>query len=144
MILSLTALLAATVFAAMALYITLVEQPARLALDDGPMLAQWQPSYRRALPIQSGLAVIGGVAGLVVGYWLMDWRWLAGAVVLLANWPFTLVIIFPVNKRLMATKPRDADASSRALLVRWGRLHAVRSALGVIAALIFAFALSGQ
>lgn len=55
---ALFALLAATLFAGAALYISLVEQPARLLLDDAPMLGQWQPSYKRALPIQSGLALI--------------------------------------------------------------------------------------
>jgi hypothetical protein len=51
------------------------------------MLAQWQPSYKRALPIQSGLAVIGGVLGLIAWYQTQDWRWLAGGGFLLANWP---------------------------------------------------------
>jgi hypothetical protein len=58
--LSIAALVIATLFAGAALHINLVEHPARLGLAEGPMLAQWQPSYERALPIQSGLAVAGG------------------------------------------------------------------------------------
>jgi len=72
--LSIAALVFATLFAGAAIYISLVEHPARLGLADGPLLAQWQPSYKRALPIQSGLAIAGGVAGLIVGYNLADWR----------------------------------------------------------------------
>ncbi|WP_030538554.1 DUF1772 domain-containing protein [Sphingobium sp. DC-2] len=138
MIISLVALLSATLFTGAAFYITLVEHPARLGLGDGPMLQQWQPSYKRALPIQSGLAVIGGVAGLIAGYLTKDWLWVAGSVALLANWPFTLWAIFPVNKRLMALNPRLADFESRAMLVQWGRLHGVRSFLGAAAMLLFA------
>jgi hypothetical protein len=141
--LSIAALVFATLFAGIALYISLVEHPARLGLADGPLLAQWQPSYRRALPIQSGLAVAGGVAGLVVGYLSADWRWLAGSILLLANWPFTLFVIMPVNKRLMAMPEREAGAGSRAMLIQWGKLHNVRSALGAASALIFAWALAG-
>eukprot|EP01030_Chromulinospumella_sphaerica_P020999 gene20999-20926_t len=115
-ILSVAALVLATLFAGAALYITLVEQPARLTLPDGPLLAQWQPSYKRALPIQAGLAVLGGLAGLVAGYGLRDWRLLAGGLVLLANWPWTMLVIMPVNKRLMAMSEADAGAGSRALL----------------------------
>ncbi len=140
--LSIAALLFATLFAGAALYITLVEHPARLGLADGPLLAQWQPSYKRALPIQSGLAVAGGAAGLILAYLSADWRWAAGSILLLANWPFTLFVIMPVNKRLMAMHESDADAVSRAMLVQWGKLHNVRSALGVGTVLFFAWALS--
>ncbi|HEX8414995.1 MAG TPA: DUF1772 domain-containing protein [Sphingomicrobium sp.] len=114
--LSIVALVFASLFAGAALYISLVEHPARLELADGPLLAQWQPSYKRALPIQSGLAVAGVVAGLIVGYLSADWRWFAGSILLLANWPFTLLVIMPVNKRLMAMQEHEAGAGSRAML----------------------------
>ena len=143
MIVSLVALLSATLFASAALYITLVEHPARLALDDGPLLQQWQPSYKRALPIQSGLALIGGVAGLLAAYLTKDWRWVAGSVVLLANWPFTLLAILPVNKRLMAFDPHHSNVESRGMLVQWGKLHDVRSVLGAVATLLFAVSFVG-
>jgi len=140
--LSIAALVFATLFVGAALYISLVEHPARLGLADGPLLAQWQPSYKRALPIQSGLAVAGGVAGLIVGYFSADWRWFAGSILLLANWPFTLLVIMPVNKPLLAMQEREAGAGSRAMLVRWGKLHKVRSALGAATTLLFAWALA--
>ncbi len=138
MIISLVALLSATLFTGAAIYISLVEHPARLGLDDGPLLQQWQPSYKRALPIQSGLAVIGGVAGLLAAYFTKDWRWVAGSVALLANWPFTLLVILPVNKRLMAMDSHHADLESRRMLIQWGKLHNIRSILGVVAMLLFA------
>jgi hypothetical protein len=103
-------------FAGAALPISLVEHPARPGLAEGPLLAQWQPSDRRALPLQSGLAIAGGVAGLAVGGLSAEWRWFAGRLLLRANWPFTLLALLPVNKRLMATPAAEADARSRALL----------------------------
>ncbi|MDQ8726632.1 DUF1772 domain-containing protein [Bradyrhizobium sp. LHD-71] len=140
MIFSLVALISAALFAGAALYITLVEHPARLCLDDAPLLRQWQPSYKRALPIQSGLAVIGGLAGIAAGYLSSDWRWIIGSVALLANWPFTLLMIMPINKRLLAMDQNQAGTESRRMLVQWGKLHNVRSALGTIAVLLFAWA----
>jgi hypothetical protein len=112
-------------------------------LADDPLLAQWQSSYKRALPIQSGLAVVGGAAGLTVGYLSGDWRWFAGSILLLANWPFTFIVIMPVNKLLMAMPEHEASAASRAMLVQWGKLHNVRSALGAATALLFSWALVG-
>ena len=132
------ALLCAALFAGAALYITIAEHPARLELADAPLLAQWQPSYRRALPVQAGLAVVGGLAGLAAGWLGGGVGWAVGGVVLLANWPFTMMVIMPVNKRLQALRPVEAGAESRAMLVRWGRLHAVRGGLGLAAAVMFA------
>jgi hypothetical protein len=47
----LVALILATLFAGAALYISLVEHPARMGLENAPLLAQWQPSYKRALDL---------------------------------------------------------------------------------------------
>lgn len=46
------ALVGSTVFAAAALHINLVEQPARLSLDYPGALKHWKESYTRAKPIQ--------------------------------------------------------------------------------------------
>ena len=56
---------------------------------------------------------------------------------MLAPWPWTLLVIKPVNDRLKATAPQSAGVESRALIERWGRLHAGRTALGVVATAIF-------
>jgi hypothetical protein len=63
-----------------------------------------------------------------------------GAVVLLANWPYTIFVIMPTNRRLTDTPPEAATAETRRLIERWGALHAGRSALGVVAILIFLWA----
>jgi hypothetical protein len=135
----LVALVIATLFAGAATYISIVEHPARMGLEDAPLLAQWQPSYKRALPIQAALAMLGGAAGLLAWYSFREWQWMAGSLLLLANWPFTLLVIMPVNKPLMAMAPEEAGAKSRSLLRRWGKLHGVRSMLGSAASLLFAW-----
>ena len=90
--------------------------------------------------MQASLAVVGGVLGLVACFSVLDWRWLLGAIVLLANWPYTLFVIAPTNRRLMDTPPEAATAETRRMLERWGALHAGRSALGLLAALILLWA----
>jgi|SRR5687768_17030206 hypothetical protein len=131
------ALILASVFAGAALYVSLVEHPVRLTLDDRAALEEWKPAYKRGFAMQGPLAVAGFLLGLLAWWQNGNWLWLAGALVLIANWPFTLIAILPTNNTLMAMDGAQAGAESRALLARWGVLHAVRTALGCLAALIF-------
>ena len=134
------ALTIAAVFTGAAIYINIAEQPARLQLDDRSLLAEWKLAYKRGYIMQASLAIVGGVLGLVAYFSSLDWRWLTGAVVLLANWPYTIFVIMPTNRRLMNTPAEAATAETRRMLARWGALHAGRSALGLVATLIFLWA----
>ena len=130
------AMIVAALFAGAAIYVNVAEQPARLALPDGPMLAQWQASYPRAASMQASLAVVGGMLAILAYVMLSDWRWVLAAILILANWPYTLVCIKPTNDTLKSMQVPTAGAEARRLVERWGALHAGRSALG--AAAVFA------
>jgi hypothetical protein len=134
------ALTIAAVFTGAAIYINIAEHPARLQLDNRSLLAEWKPAYRRGYIMQASLAIVGGLFGLVAYLSTLDWRWPLGAIVLLANWPYTLFVIAPTNRRLMDTPTEAATAETRRMLERWGALHAGRSALGLAATLIFLWA----
>ena len=136
----LLALVIAAAFTGAAIYINVAEHPARLGLSVGSLLTQWKPSYARGFAMQASLAVLGGMLGALAWWKTRDGLWLAVAVVLVSNWPYTLLGIMPTNRQLLATVPESADAATRALLERWGRLHAVRSGLGAIATVLFLIA----
>jgi hypothetical protein len=134
------ALAVAAIFTGAAFYINFAEQPARLSLDNRALLQEWKPAYKAGFAMQATLAVLGFVLGVLE--WLLSGEiaWLIGGLVLLANWPFTLLYIMPVNNILMATPVDQAGAQTRALIERWGRLHAVRTALGAAATGVFIWA----
>jgi len=135
------ALTLAAAFSGAAYYVNEAEQPARLALNDASLLAQWKRSYARAVTMQAGLAALSGAFGLYVAWDLRDWRWLLAALLILTNWPYTLFLIKPINEQLNAIADKDAGAAARALIVKWGRLHAVRTALGILATAVYLWAL---
>jgi len=131
------ALIAAALFAGAAIYINIAEQPSRLQLDDRALLTEWKPAYKRGFAMQAPLAVIGFLFEALAAWQTANWWWLLGAIVLLANWPFTIFAIMPTNNELMAMDPGAATSQVRRLIETWGYLHAVRSALGATATLIF-------
>ena len=139
----LLALIAAALFTGAAFYVNYAEQPARLMLDDRALLMEWKPAYKRGFAMQAPLAVIGFLLGALAAWQTSDWWWLVGGLVLLANWPFTFFAIMPTNDTLMAMDPANATPEARSLIIAWGWLHAVRSALGIAATLIFLKASTG-
>jgi Domain of unknown function (DUF1772) len=65
--------------------------------------------------------------------------WLIAGVLLGLVIPFTLIVISPTNKRLLSPALDRGSAEAERLLVRWGRLHAVRSVLSGLALLLFLY-----
>ena len=140
MLVGMLALVTASLFAGAAFYINIAEHPARLLLDDRGLLTQWKPSYARGFAMQASLAFVSGLLGLWAAWIAQDPRWVVGALLILANWPYTLLSIMPTNHRLEAIPNNQADAASRALLVKWGGLHAVRTALSCLAVVSYLWA----
>jgi hypothetical protein len=140
MTIGLLALIAGAIFMGAALYVSVVEQPARLLLDDRALLTEWKPSYKRGAAMQAPLALLGCLLGLIAWWQTSHPGFLIGAVAMIAPWPWTLIGIKPTNDALLATEPERAGPPTRALVVKWGALHAVRTALGALATLAFLLA----
>jgi hypothetical protein len=131
--LALTALVTAALFTGAAFYVSFVEHPARMLLDDRNALAQWKPSYARGAIMQAGLALFSGAAGFAAwAGWRSVWPWAAGAVVILLIVAYTFAVIWKTNGQLKATPIDQAGPETRALLVKWGQLHLGRTILGAI------------
>src|ERR1700681_3396303 len=129
----LLALIGAAIFTGAALYVNVAEQPARLLLDDRALRTEWKPSYKRGAAMQAPLALLGCLLGLIAWWQTSLSGFLVGAVAIVAPWPWTLIGIKPVNDALLSTEPDRAGPQMRALVVKWGALHSVRTALGALA-----------
>jgi uncharacterized membrane protein len=120
-------------FAGAALYITLVEHPARMECGTALAANEFGPSYRRAAVVQALLAAVAFVTAIVVWVDDSELAWLLGGILIVAVIPFTLIVILPTNKKLLDPSLDRNSESARQLLLRWGRLHAVRTALSLAA-----------
>ena len=140
MMLELLATLAAGLFSGASIYINLVEHPARMECGTALAIAQWGPSYKRATVMQAGLAAIGLLS--TAGAWMLgaEGSWLIGGILLGLVIPFTLLVILPINRKLVTPDLARESLDIRRLLDRWARLHAVRSVLSFSSFLVFLFA----
>jgi hypothetical protein len=132
----------AAIFAGAAIYINIAEHPGRMLGDTRAAAAQWAPSYRRATFMQAPLAVISLIAGVAAWLFGASLWWLVAALLIGAVVPFTFIAIMPTSRGLLAPGRDLASAETRGLLERWGKLHAVRSALGLTATVLFLWQLS--
>jgi hypothetical protein len=137
------AVLCCILFAGAAIYINLVEHPARMGCDTKTAATVWAPSYKRATVMQAPLAVISFLAGVVA--WLLGGGllWLIGAVLIGLVVPFTFIAVMPTNHQLLAPGRDLSSVETRSLLEKWGRLHAVRSALSFLASIMYLVSLFG-
>ena len=120
------------IFSGAAVYINAVEHPARMSCGVKVALSEWAPSYKRATVMQASLAVLGFVFSIIA--WLVGsgiWVLVAGTLLVLVA-PFTLVVIMPTNNRLLALNADKDPEEATMLLIRWNRLHMIRSGLGSV------------
>lgn len=138
------AVVLAAAFFGIALYINLAEQPARLALTDISQLEQWKVSFGVGFALQGSLTIAAGISGIAAWWTNRDWRWLVGGVLMLANWPWTLIVIAPINSDLLAISADAAGQASRALIEQWGVVHAGRTVISLAAVGFFLWAMMRQ
>jgi anthrone oxygenase-like protein len=120
-----------------AVYISLVEHPARMECGVELAATEFPPCYRRGAIMQVTLAAVcllSSVAAWLAGatFW-----WVVAGVLQVSVIPFTLIVILPTNKQLLSPTLDKRSAETGQLLARWGALHAVRSVLSTVALLLF-------
>ena len=128
-------------FLGAAIYIGLVEQPARLALGGGAMIQEWKLSNWRGTLVLSVFAVVSAILAYIQFRTDGDVRWIIGGVTILATWPYAYFVMMPVNVWLCAIPPGRAVSAARKLMRDWGLLEWGHALIGLAAACVFAWAL---
>ena len=140
LVLEMIALLSCSLFAGAAIYINVAEHPARLECGVELAVTVFGPSYRRAAAMQASLALVATITGLAVAINAGSYLWILGAALIFSVIPFTFIAIMPTNKSLLDPELDRKSEETYDLLLKWGRLHAVRSYLSTAAAIVFLYA----
>lgn len=133
------ALVVSSVYLGCALYMSLVEQSARLVLDDPDLLKEWKPSDHRAFPTLSILSLLSALLGFIAFFSQNDVRWMVGALSIIATWPYWFFIMAPMSARLYAV---PAGVEARQLMRYWGLLEAGLGVISAVAVIFFLWALN--
>jgi hypothetical protein len=136
------AVLACGLFAGAAVYVNLVEHPARMECGVELAATEFPPSYRRGTIMQVTLAAVCLLSSIAAWLAGATFWWVVAGVLQVSVIPFTLLVILPTNKQLLSPTLDRRSAKTGQLLARWGRLHAVRGALSGLALLLFLYLLT--
>jgi hypothetical protein len=135
------AVLACGLFAGAAVYVSLVEHPARMECGVEIATAEFRPSYHRGTIMQVTLAAVCLLSSIAAWLAGATFWWVLAGVLQVSVIPFTLIVILPTNKQLLSPTLDRRSAQTERLLTRWGALHAVRSILSALALLLFLYLL---
>lgn len=124
------------IFAGAAVYINLVEHPARMRCGIQLAATVWAPSYKRATVMQAPLALLSFGSGVFAWFLGAGSLWLVGAVLIGLVIPFTFLVIMPTNQQLLSAGNMTLE-QTQALLDKWAKLHSVRSLLSLLAATVY-------
>jgi hypothetical protein len=134
------ALAAAGALAGAGLYLNLVEQPARLGLEDAALLNEWRPSDRRGFALIALLALISAICGLSAFFESGDVRFAIGSAIVILTWPYAFFIMSPLNNQILSLSARDLGAT-RVLVRQWGLMEYAQTAIALVATGTFLWAL---
>ena len=130
-LLKVIATLTAAFFAGGGLFVSVVLYPA-IVTDMSSAVVQFGRMYRHAAPWQGSNAIVCLLSAVTVSALIGDWWWAIGGILVGASIPFTLLVMMPVNNRLLDEKAPPSPDEALTLLQHWGRLHWVRNMLSTL------------
>ena len=110
--------LACALFTGAAVYITLIEHPARMQCGVEIAATEFAPSYRRATVLQATCASVGLLSSVAAWLGGASFWWLVAGVLLGSVILFTFVVILPTNKWLLDSTLDKHSAEAERLLAR--------------------------
>ncbi len=119
---------------------TIVDRTNNCLLPHAPVLEavpSFAAMYKRAVKMQPLLAFFSFFGGVAAWFAGANGWWLISGIIMGSLFPYTMVMMLPLNKELTASGLDENSPRAAELLDRWGNLHKYRAIAGLVAFVIF-------
>jgi hypothetical protein len=108
-------------------YITLVEVPARSAMNANVSAGSWMETFPRAMKSMKAMGFV--LLALLVITFLLTWNflWLIAIIPFFALGPYTGARMAPINNQLLDEALDLNSQAAHDLTTEWGKRHAIRT-----------------
>ena len=113
-----------------------VSHPAMLASKAETAVDYFKPFFHKSADTQLILSLILWALTATISYLSKDWRWFIAGTLLQISGPYTIFVIMPVNRRIMADGADPHSKKMAADLKKWGPIHLPRT---LIAGAVFIY-----
>lgn len=120
-----------------ALAASIVVQPLLLKVKRETALETFRPFFYRTHWSQISLSVLVSIFAIIITALSGNWGWVIGMAIMHLNGPFTKKMLMPVNQRLLADDIDPQVAKTGEDLEKWGKLHAIRTAINGLVFMLF-------
>lgn len=110
-----------------ALAASIVVHPILISIKPASAIEIFKPFFDKTHVIVLVLSIVVSLLCLLVSILSGEWSWFLISLLMHLNGPYTVFLMMPLNRRLMADDVDPDSAQSTDDLVKWGSLHAVRT-----------------
>lgn len=110
-----------------ALASSIIAHPILAKISRPAAIEVFKPFFHKTHKSLITSSIIVTIIALVFSYFTGNWWWLGVAGLMHLNGPYTLKLMMPANKRLMADNLDPNSEQTIFDLKNWGKLHAVRT-----------------
>lgn len=123
---------------------TLEIHPALMKAQPTSSLDVFTPMFHHANRMQPLLGAVVAIVTLIISIMTGNWYWFIAALIMQVIGPYTIFVLMPINRRLMA---EDADPKNPAIIAdlkRWGGLHLVRTLINTVGFVLLCYLLANN
>lgn len=120
-----------------ALTASIVVHPILTTVKRATAIEVFKPFFHKTHNVVLSLSIAISIIALIVSIMTGNWWWFIVSLLMHLNGPYTIFMMMPLNRRLMADDVDPESSETAADLKKWGSLHLVRTLMNGTIFLLF-------